>query len=59
MSLQDAREKIEGWLYDYNTFRPRSSLEDLTPEDFRKKHLEAGNLSSRPALFGVGAQPAS
>ena len=42
LSLEDARDKIECWRIDYNQFRPHSSLGDLTPEEFRGQHLEAG-----------------
>ena len=35
-SLADAREKIETWRREYNTIRPHSSLNDLTPEEFVK-----------------------
>ncbi len=34
LSLDDAREKIEGWRVDYNEFRPHSSLADRTPREF-------------------------
>jgi putative transposase len=34
LSLEDAREKIEGWRMDYNEFRPHSSLADRTPREF-------------------------
>ena len=44
LSLDDAREKIELWREEYNTFRPHSSLEDLTPIEYRDRHLEARNL---------------
>ena len=37
MSLHDAREKIENWRYDYNTFRPHSSIGNMTPEDYRNQ----------------------
>jgi putative transposase len=37
LSLQDAREKIESWRIEYNTFRPHSSLGDLTPSDFAEQ----------------------
>ncbi|PUV24134.1 hypothetical protein DCO56_12245 [Sphingobacterium athyrii] len=30
----DAKEKIEVWKVEYNTFRPHSCLGDLTPEMF-------------------------
>lgn len=32
LSLQDARDKIESWRRDYNSYRPHSSLQDRTPE---------------------------
>jgi len=38
LSLQDAKEKIEEWRQDYNTFRPHSSLNNLTPSEFAKYH---------------------
>ena len=44
LSLEDAREKIESWRQEYNQFRPHSSLNDLTPEEFYRQHLKAGNL---------------
>lgn len=44
MSLEDARDKIEGWRVEYNEFRPHSSLGNLTPIQFRNRHQEAGNL---------------
>ena len=44
LTLEDARDKIEKWRQDYNAFRPHSSLSDLTPDEYRKKHLEAGEL---------------
>jgi len=34
LSLDDARQKIETWRRDYNEFRPHSSLEDMTPNEF-------------------------
>jgi putative transposase len=37
-SLQDAKEKIETWRRDYNKNRPHSSLGNLSPEEFLKKH---------------------
>ena len=33
LSLDDAREKIEFWRQEYNTFRPHSSLGGLTPDE--------------------------
>ena len=36
-SLDEARQVIEDWRQDYNQFRPHSSLDDLTPEQFRDR----------------------
>jgi putative transposase len=38
LSLEDAREKIEEWRWEYNHFRPHSSLEDLSPQEFIHLH---------------------
>jgi putative transposase len=35
VSLEEARRIIESWRIDYNTARPHSSLEYMTPEAFR------------------------
>ena len=37
LTLDEAREVIEDWRQDYNQFRPHSSLDDLTPEQFRDR----------------------
>ena len=34
LSLADAQEKLESHRKEYNSFRPHSSLGDLTPEEF-------------------------
>ena len=33
-SLTDAQEKFDIWREDYNSFRPHSSLGDITPEEY-------------------------
>jgi len=38
LSLEDAREKIEAWRKDYNEWRPHSSLDNLTPVQYRQIH---------------------
>ena len=40
MSMNHARRAIEEWRVDYNTERPHSSLNDLTPEEFMQKETE-------------------
>jgi putative transposase len=39
-SLQDAKQKIEAWRIDYNQHRPHSSLGNLTPSEFVRKHQD-------------------
>lgn len=39
-SLDHARQVIEDWRVDYNTERPHSSLDNLTPEEFIRKLKE-------------------
>jgi len=39
LSLEDARTKIKAWKDDYNSFRPHSSLGDLTPDQFTEEYL--------------------
>jgi len=39
LSIDDARKKIEAWRKEYNGFRPHSSLGNLTPDQYRNKHV--------------------
>lgn len=39
LSVDDARKKIEAWRRDYNSFRPHTSLGNLTPDQFREQHV--------------------
>lgn len=38
LSLEDAYEKINQWIEEYNHFRPHSSLGDLTPAEVVQQH---------------------
>ena len=38
LSLEDAYQKINSWVNKYNNFRPHSSLNEMTPEEFIKYH---------------------
>jgi putative transposase len=39
-TLYDAREKVETWRVEYNRERPHSSLQNRTPEEFRRSITE-------------------
>lgn len=39
-TLYDAREKVEAWRVEYNRERPHSSLQNRTPEEFRRSITE-------------------
>lgn len=38
VTLEHARKLIEDWRIDYNEERPHSSLEDMTPAEFKRLH---------------------
>jgi len=46
LSLEDAKQKIEDWRHEYNTFRPHSCLGDLTPEMFIENQVKTANFST-------------
>ena len=46
-SLHDARTKIELWRQEYNTVRPHSSLNGLSPIEFRDT-IENKGLTAEP-----------
>jgi hypothetical protein len=59
-SLAQARRIIEAWRIDYNTMRPHSSLNYLTPEEFavhrRAAHAQTEqNATSWPATGRAAA----
>ena len=45
VSLPDARRKIEDWRCRYNSFRPHSSLGNMTPEEFAAACRKEQNLT--------------
>lgn len=54
LSLDDARTKIEAWRRDYNGFRPYSSLDGLTPDEYTDKYQNARFSSSDRVKKGEG-----
>jgi len=56
LSLQDAKEKIEPWREEYNTLRPHSSLDDLTPKEFAEQHANSHGNHSRLFLSATGTE---
>ncbi len=47
LSLDDAYEKINAWVSEYNNFRPHSSLNDLTPAEVVEQFKSTSDLKSR------------
>jgi putative transposase len=45
LSLEYARQIVEAWRVDYNTERPHSSLDNLTPEEFIQQENEKNSVS--------------
>lgn len=45
LSLEDARDKIEAWREEYNTFRPHSFLGNMAPEMFIEKQAKTTDFS--------------
>ena len=56
LSLNDAREKIEAWREEYNTFRPHSSLGNLTPREFVERSASEGGNHNRLFLSATGTE---
>lgn len=46
LDLLDAKHKIEDWRQDYNTSRPHSSLNNLTPEEFARTLPQKGQITN-------------
>jgi len=41
------------WRRDYNELRPHSALDNMTPEEYMKKHLKKPEISNLPGTaFG-------
>lgn len=51
LSLADAFAKIELWRQDYNHSRPHSSLDNLTPVEFKEKCKPSASATPRPKVF--------
>jgi len=47
VSVHEAQEIIEAWRIEYNTYRPHSSLNYLTPAEFASQCKVVGEHSSR------------
>ncbi len=47
LSLADACDKIELWRQDYNSNRPHSSLDNLTPREFAKSCIPSASPTAR------------
>ncbi len=55
VSLADAQAQIEAWRIDYDTVRPHSALDDLTPHQFAESKVGARRLP--PARLSEDQKP--
>jgi putative transposase len=55
VSLAEAQAQIEAWRVDYNTVRPHSALDDLTPHQFAESKAGARRLP--PARLNEDPKP--
>lgn len=46
LSLSDARDKIESFRRDYNSYRPHSSLQGMTPEEVEIEYVKNPEFST-------------
>lgn len=51
LDLEDARQRIEKWRMDYNTFRPHKTLEGLTPSEYVLKYSEGRKTAENQSDF--------
>jgi len=51
LDLEDARQRIEKWRMDYNTFRPHKTLEGLTPLEYVLKYSEGRKTAENQSDF--------
>jgi putative transposase len=56
LSLEDAYEKINAWVKEYNSFRPHSSLQQMTPEEFMESYQQP--IKKQETLPGASLQEA-
>jgi putative transposase len=53
IDLNSARQTIEKWRIEYNTYRPHSSLNDLTPEAFARMNKETLTQNTQELYLSV------
>jgi putative transposase len=51
LSLEDAYEKINHWIDEYNNFRPHSSLNDQTPADVVEQYQSIENPNNKKSCL--------
>lgn len=52
LSLDDVVSKVEAWRIDYNTVRPHSALEGMSPEYYYRRFLKQSELPLAPVDSG-------
>lgn len=53
MRASEAKVVIETWRRHYNAVRPHSSLDYLTPLEFKQQHQPIPNRARPPGMIGL------
>ena len=51
LTLDDARQKIKVWRWNYNELRPHSSLGNVPPAEFARRRISADSGALRPPKY--------
>ncbi len=57
LSLDDAYEKINAWVSEYNNFRPQSSLNDQTPAEVVEQYKSAEEINNKNRSLPAASVP--
>jgi transposase InsO family protein len=53
ISIEDAQDKLEAWMVDYNEYRPHSSLDNMTLAEFVGQLSKGSNEPDTNIMGGL------